>query len=305
MLAVDLEGTFSPVTLSTRLAEFKLPTSVDAAQVSKVLASTRGMTIIIGRESLDECIASFEFGESPDAIQPMAVELLAEILRRNGTEIHEVSNWKATVKDNTLSFRGTIGADSFDSLLGIFSLEQQVDRALPAQEEVAASEPTSASSSGPNATASKKYFDDVQAHIEKVRNYSAQTSGYRAKWNDQQARKIDELGTLHVDPDLVNYGQDVANLLRGNALTIRTGNIEAGATKAEQSLYNGGYYGYSGPFGYSAAYYDPNTSLDYQRVTDARARAAASSDYRTTLKWIDEMSSVMRKAMTARYNVQF
>lgn len=163
---------------------------------------------------------------------------------------------------------------------------------------------------------SKTYFGKVTGFVERVRKYSAQTSGFRAKWNDQQARYIDELGTLNIDQQLIDYGADFANLLRGDALMIRTGNIEAGEIKAAQGLgqpLSGvgsagfGFGGFGGVGDYSNFGFnvDPNTSVDYQSVTNAQAAGAANSDYRSTLSANDKVTVEIRRAMTAKFNVQF
>ena len=134
------------------------------------------------------------------------------------------------------------------------------------------------------------------------------TTGSRAKWSEIQARRVDELGTINVDPDLIAYGADVSSLLRTNALTMQSVNIQAGQTKAEQSLaanYSGSYYGgYYGGYGYSWNY-NPNTTLDYQRVTSAQSRGTAYADYRTTMSTIDKMTGDIRRDMTTKYGVQF
>jgi hypothetical protein len=306
MLAIDLKDSFSPVPLASRLATFQSLLSSDSKSVSTILASVQGLSIIVGRRSLDECILSVEFAQSPASLLPVANALLSEILNRNGTGAPEVETWKPKVDGNRLVFQGPISADSLEGVLGIFSIQQHADKVT----ETARAKPDlPLSTAGPYVNESKAYFDKVTAYIERVRKYSAQTTGYRAKWNDQQARHIDELGTLNVDPQLVDYGSNVATMLRGNALTIRSGNIAAGQVKAAQGLNQAsygyaGYDAYSGYGGYSY-YYDPNTSADYQRVTDAQASSAAYADYRTTLSNIDKLTGDIRREMTAKYKLQF
>lgn len=59
------------------------------------------------------------------------------------------------------------------------------------------------------------------------------------------------MGTLNVDPIVIDYDSNVSQLLRGNAMTIRQGNMVAGATKAQQGLSNDGYD--SGCYDYNSA----------------------------------------------------
>jgi biotin synthase-like enzyme len=74
---------------------------------------------------------------------------------------------------------------------------------------------------------SKYYFEQVTDIVEMVRKHKSKTIGAMGRWNDQKARQIDELNTLNVDPDMIQYGSDVSEMLRGNAITVRKGAINA------------------------------------------------------------------------------
>jgi hypothetical protein len=300
LLAVNLQNTFSPIDLSNRVSSFESLKGLDSKAMAELFSSVQGVSIIVGRKSLSECVLSVEFGQSPASLVPVANAVLNEILNRNGTSAPEVESWKVKTDGNKLAFQGTLSADSLDGILGIFSLrgyaEDVIDRV--------ASKP-SASSDSQMVAASKEYFSKVNAFIERVRKYDAQTTGYRAKWNEQQARRIDELGTLDVDPLLVDYGSNVSNILRGNATSIRSGNVSAGQIQAGQASvgynegygYNGGYYG---GYGYSNADVVRN-----QSVVGAQQRMAGFGSYREAIAEIDKMTGDIRRAMTEKHHVQF
>ncbi len=293
MVATELKDAFSPVPLAKKLESFDSLKAQSPDSVASILASAEGLSIIVGRESLSQCIVKVDFGKSPAGLLPIASDLLAEILRRYGTAAPEVLTWKASVKDNSLAFQGPITEDSLEGILNIFSVRGQAERLA---DKMSGAMQLEKSDDKKVAYTSKNYFDEVDAIVEKTRKHKSQTTGARAKWNDQQARKIDQMGTLNVDPVMVQYGSDVAQLLRGNALTIRQGNMTAGATKAQQGLSNDGYYG---------GYYDSNSSSDYQRVTDVQTRTAAYSDYAGVLSEIDKMTAELRRRMTDQYKIQF
>jgi hypothetical protein len=105
---------------------------------------------------------------------------------------------------------------------------------------------------------------------------------------------MDELGPLNVAPEVVEYGATVAELLRNNALTIRSTNIAAGQAKARQRA-SGGY----------DSSYDANSISAGQGVTDAQARGMAYTDYAKVLAKIDGMTAELRRSMTAKYRIQF
>lgn len=327
LLAVDLENTFSPVSLESRMATFDALNDQDAMSVAKLLSKVEGMSIIVGRRSLSECILTLEFTESPALLEPFATKLLTEILNRNGTGAPEVANWKASVRGNTLAFQGAISADSLDGVMHIFSVRGHADDVASASAGGAAGSAAAGSNAEPGAQpqdsatlmayTSKKYFDEVNNYIERVRKYKAQSTGYRAKWNDQQARRLEELGTLNVDPQLIDYGANVASMLRGNAASIRSGNVKAGQTVAAEGLggyggevnvsgyrnsYYGGYYGGS-TYGYS--YRNAYTIARAEAATSAQQRMAGFGSYKEAQAKIDQLTADTRRAMTDKYQIQF
>jgi len=301
MIAADVRNLISPIPLADKLANFKSLKSNPADSVARTLASIKGFSVIIGRKSLSQCIMTFEFEKSPAGLKPIASEMLAEILERNGTAAPEVLSWEVKTEGNQLSFQGVITEASLAGLLNIFTL---LDEAEGVSQRTLALTDSPGSVSERAAYTTKHYFEQVTESVEQVRKHKAQTSGGLAKWNDQQARRLDGLGTLNVDPIMVQFGGDVAQLLRGNALTVRTGNIEAGKVKATESL-SSNLYGYGGYGNYGNGYYDANSSVDYQRVTDAYARGNAYADFKSVVSQIDQMTASIRKQMTDKYKIQF
>ena len=304
MFAMQVQDILSPAPLAKRLESFTSLKANRPESVARILASVRGVSVIVGRRSLAECILSIEFNKSPASLRPIANELLKEILDRNGTAAPEVLSWTVKVEENTMNFQGPISEASLEGVLNLFSIRAEAEQVADSMGKERMQLDTS---KGPNGYQTKAYFDQVQSVVQRVRKHEAQTPGARAKWNDQHARKIDELGTLNVDPQMVAYSADVSSLLRNNALTMRTTSIKAGQVKAGQelsqgvSVYGGGGYGYGG--GYD--YYDPNSSADYQRVIDAQARGAGYMDYRSMLTTVDKLTAEIRRAMTEKFNLQF
>jgi hypothetical protein len=288
LLAVDLKDYFSPRIVAERLKEFESTKDQNVEEIAKKIATIQGASIIIGRNSLSECIASFEFAESPAELVSIAVPLLDDILKHNGSAVPDILDWKVSVKDNTLNLKGQISVASLDSLIHVFSLANHAERI--------AREPESTESSRPQPEASaydtRHYFDSVTSIVESIRKQSKQDVATRARWSDQKARRIDELSTLNVDPEMVDYGAKVAGMLRESALRIRGVNIQAHTQKAQL----GGYY----TSGYSA-----NTNAEYRIGIQAGATGTGSFDYRQTLSQIDQMTGDIRRSMTQKYSSAF
>ncbi len=301
MLAVNLKNTFSPVNLTSRLGSFESLKNQNSQEMAALFSTVQGVSLIVGRQSLAECILTVEFGQSPASLAAVGSSVLNEVLNRNGTSAPEVTTWKVKVDGNKLSFQGPISAESLDGVLGIFSIRGFAEEV---SEKLAPMSQSTQGSSSAIQIASKEYFDKVNAFIERVRKYEAQTTGYRAKWDEQQARRIDELGTLNVDQQLIEYGSNVSSILRGNSTAIRVGNVAAGQAQAGQansSGYSGGYYGGY----YGGSYVSNRTAMRDAMTTGTQQRMAAGGSYRVALANIDQLTGTVRRAMTEKYNVQF
>jgi hypothetical protein len=307
MLAIDLENALSPVALGQRLGNLDTLKGQDLKSVASVMASTKGISIIIGRKSLKQCILAVEFGQSPAQLQPFAREMLNEILNRSGSSAPEVLEWDVKVDGNKLMFQGAITEASLDGLIGILSIQGHADHAAQAS----SSKPqTDVRGSTPYET--KAYFDRVLKLVKRTEEYEAQTTGYRAKWNDINAKRIDELPSLGVDSEMVAYGANVARLLRENSAAIRGVNVATGQQQAAQGLEggyyaSGGYYGgyYGGSYGGVSGYYDPNSTSDYQMVAGAQARMAGFGSFANTMTQIDQLTGDVRRRMTEKFGTQF
>ena len=293
MVGVDLKDYYAPHAVEQHIQRFDSLQANPAKSVASILASINGISIIIGRQSLSECIFEAEFEKSPASLLPIANELLAEILRQNGSAAPEVLSWKVKADGNKLVFQGAISDVSLDAIVGIFSLD---DQATHISNSMNRKMRLVKSGANQKAYVSKSYFDQIGAAVERTRRHKSQTAGSRAQWNDQQARRIDEMPTLNVDPLVIDYGRDVANLLRGSALAIRRENIRAGEIKAQQNA-NSGFY--------TGGYYSANRIAGQSSATTAAARGRGYTDYRQALTQIDKLTADLRRAMTEKYKIQF
>ena len=87
MLAVSLKDYFSSTRLVSHLEELESLKGQDLKAVANVLASVQGVSVIVGRESLSECIVSMEFAQSPASLQPVADKMFAEVLEKHSVRL--------------------------------------------------------------------------------------------------------------------------------------------------------------------------------------------------------------------------
>lgn len=298
LLAVDLQDTWSPIALERKIESFESLKGMDMKSVATTLSSVHGIRIIVGRRNLNECIISLDFGSSPANLLPVAKNFFVEVLQRNQSSMPEASNWVASMDGNTIAFRGSITVDTLDHLLGIFRVQgQAADITSSGLEPI--QDPRSESAL---LETNKTFYAKSTNIIKRVRDYSASNTGSRAQMNGQMARRLDDLPTLNVDPELVNFTVAVSKGLRGNMVAMQQTNIKAGAEAiannagAPQIGFQGGWQG--GNFGFQ----DDSNSLS--RYADM-AQAQGNYSYRELIAKIDEMEADIRRRMTEKYKVQF
>jgi len=289
------------VAIEQRIESFQSLKGLDTKAIATTLASVQGFRIIIGRKNLDECIISMDFGSSPVYFLPAAKDFFVEMMSRNSSTVLEASKWVASMDGNTIAFRGTVSVETIDQLLGVYTIQRQAANIATAGLEPL--EDTTSESVKLEAT--KNYFAKSTNLINRVQDYSAKNTGERAQWNGHMARRIDELPTLNVDPDLVNFGVKVAEGLRGNMVALQETNIKVGAAAAvdgaggPQVGYSSGYNGYGGYGGYY--YNDSNSPYKYNAV----AQAQGNYSYKELIAAIDTLEAEVRRKMTDKYKVQF
>ncbi len=132
---------------------------------------------------------------------------------------------------------------AFLTSLVLQSFAAQVVKAASKPEQTQQQAQTGQGGDSRTHAATKTYFGDVKTLVAPVRPYDAKTTGYRAKWDKQQARRLDELPTLHVDPQMLDYGVNVASVLRGNGVAIQTGSVNANGGVHGRGQLSGTTYG--------------------------------------------------------------
>jgi hypothetical protein len=161
-----------------------------------------------------------------------------------------------------------------------------------------------------------KHITDLLDDLKKKPKRSTRhTTGQIGVWCKNYASKIDQLSTLHVDPELVEFAEAAANSLRGvhSALASGAANARQGELSVQQT-YNtyssGTLWGYSywgGPIGSYSEWSVPNVKAYQHDRTRARtaARLGAATDARGIMDNLDAAMADMKNKMTAKYNIEF
>lgn len=210
-IAVDIEDMFEDAHAVAVVANTK-SIQTDPAQMKLVEKFAVGLRVVvftanITNEGIRAVIRleskSVDGKLSPDFVKAFVIETLGH----SGAMLEDLQAAKAERGDNTVSLSFLM---SDPELAKVMSLVIPMGM-LPANLETITVAP-----GGPNATATVKYFNAVNAILDQLKKQNEKADDYEktAVWHDTAADKIETLSVLGVDKAVVEYGAGTANRLR-------------------------------------------------------------------------------------------
>ncbi len=302
VLAIEMVDAVSPIPLKEKMATLQslAGTKIDLGALAKLFGEIQGITFSISTEEQFQGQLQIDFSSAATLLQKHGKPVVLEILGRRGILLPEMKEWEGHVEGKALILSGPINAMSIVNLLSLFSSTPSADTSPDESSENSQSEEKK------KGQMSKRYFTSVTRIVEETRNLKGVGIGEHGIWNDKLSRKIDQLPILGVDPDVLNYGANVSQLLRGAGITIRKANIVAGTQIAPDvtTTASAGFgVGYGGGYGYGA--YSINNNEFYNQQVWQQAHATGITQHISNLEQIDNLTRAIRRAMTERYQVEF
>ncbi len=325
ILALDLEDAVTLAGLQERLQTyvanaFLAQHSLQAEQVAKVLVGIRGITLGMTFNEQPFGKIKVDFRDSVTLSPEAAKAALLFALGNHGAMIDEFEDWKPGVSRNQITLEGHLGESGLRRISSLFNRPPS----LKVKEVTAAQQ--AKSQDQVVLEASQAYFAQVSEFlkdlVETMKGSSSYTMAQLGVWMDKYASKIDQLSVLYVDPELVDYGAQVSDMLRDAYNEIRSGaarsRVRQGNTEMQYNYYSSNTtYGYTYRQGYFAAGVVPYGStstvavpnqLAYQHErTRARTeeRVASGNQARGNVENIKKLTADTRRRMTQKYNADF
>ena len=325
IIAIDLAGAFSWERVGKYLhskESLLKEAGVDLKQATSMLQNARGLRvgIRIGEQPSGKLV--LDFGKKVSAPLPadFAKTLVLEILADSGTMIADFSAWTCEVQGTEISLAGSLSRD------GLRRVASLVDSPAPAHAAGGPVEPfVSPGDAKANvASTSLHYFKQITDMFDDLKRdwRELKTLASGAVYFDRYSRRIDQMPTLNVDEDLLDYGQWVSKQFRAAAGAVRTMGIRGGARKAQITGYDvgptasrsWGGTGYSPWGGYRAGYaqvnyYNPHDTIKRVGAERRKIKSQETATMATNVFAIrDNVTSAtndVRRAMTQKYQVQF
>ncbi len=316
-----------------------------------MLASIKGVTLGINFGDKSYGLLRLDFSEDATLVSSIAKPLAVELLNAYGVMVDDVADWKVEVHGNRISLTG---AFTEKGLTRVNSLIHLPSPALHAHAQGEASSPPVASDRTPSATPKKSQQTQPKTPLEATQAYfkiaemllqdlkrdkrEMKTVGQLAQWMDGYAVKIDRLPTLHVDPEMLQFGRYVSMQLHNGSLSLKGIGIQEGVSEVNAAnsskIYGGALgnisqnnwqsgdgsvggnygrrvetnaaYGVAQHFGvYGAAKSSIRQANQATTQVQIQSQASAGSTMVQIQENIETADAQIRQSMTDKYQVQF
>lgn len=338
IMLLDLQDAFAAHELDLEKLESVQKSKVDKAELNKLIASVKGVMLgITFRDKLNARL-KVDFGADATFIAEMAKPLILDIIGSYGVMLDELADWKLEVKGKTVFLGGALTSSGLSRLATLTRLPtsalQHTD--APAATTVAA---TDEHAEKPNPVeTTKKYYQSVTTLVESLRELKSdmKTMGQLAQWFENYGRRVDDLPTLGVDPEMLEFGAYISSQLHGAAMGLKgvtiQKNVDQNVATNNTRIYGGALgnisqYGwqqgsYGGNYGRrmetNAAYgiarsggvagainSDLRQQQQAQTAVRIQAKATAATGVQQISQNIQTATTQIRQSMTAKYQVQF
>ena len=305
LFAVNLQELLDPVAMSHRVASSKVLEGKTAEQkaVTHLLARLKGMRLAMQIDKEIHAALAFDFDGATVPEASYLKPLLAELLDDAGAHIDEVETADVKIEPTSVVLSSQLADGSFRRLMTLILTPVSVQQKdyTPPQAKAPPSE----------AEATQKYFTLVNNTIRdlQVLNHSAKEYNKTATWHDNYARKIGEFPTDNVDPEVVQYGHDMASALRALAASLRGVPTEVNHLENHINYQiNVGAYGPAGTWtawGYNPAPWEVSSNLQETRAAQDDAVEKGSSQRDQIWKSMVSERESTQGRMSQKYNVKF
>jgi hypothetical protein len=315
VFAVDLENAASPVavrkSIMARSFDVLGDPKIDLNALSQILAGVKGVCFRInaGEQLTGKCVITFSDDTTP--LATVGKRLILDQLANAGMDIPDLKQWICNSDGKTLVCDGALSTDGLFRLLSLIQLPSASSdapaAATTATPGTTASPGTTATpgtpaapaagAADPKLAASQAYFQSVSRILDNMPRGAS--LGDSAAWLRRDAKRIDQLPMLNVDPDLLAWGTNISAQFYDCANLLAVG--QAQVTSAASIGSTESYYGGNGV--QDRINYDNTVK---QRTASAQAQRAASIAPATKIM-SDALASrsKVRAQMVARYNAEF
>jgi hypothetical protein len=318
VFAIDLQDMVGPTAVRYAYDAGDLPSldklSEDARRpLLTALGGAKGLRLNIhaGEELRGELIV--DFGSDVSAISEHAKEFVIDILKSADLYEPTVDAWQFKAKGNQIMGDGAMAPDALNRLLVLLAPTnnlQHEDAANGSAGTASSAEPAPAApaaSKNDAASASQQYYKAVSKILDTLSPKASPTAS--ATWLIAKARQIENMPIMNVDPELLAWGNMVAESINRAAQELALGQQKAKIASTSvnaptgYTTYSGdGSGGDAGTAESRAAY---RNAQNQRRAAAQTERGAAAERALNILNALLPTRGKIRSDMTQKYGVEF
>jgi hypothetical protein len=204
ILALDLKGALREENVRNAVAASAVLKSIPPDQATSILSSVQGVKFGVRVADAMTGRLQIDFAENAAPLGPVAKPLILAMVGRAGAMLDEFPAWTAEVEGNHLALTGDLTNDGMQRIFSLLELDAAVVHAPTPYDPP----PTPKEAM---AKATRRYFKAVSKYVESSQRLSrADSVGQAIMWLENFARRVQNLPTKNVDPDVIEYGKYVA-----------------------------------------------------------------------------------------------
>ncbi|WP_437205737.1 hypothetical protein [Planctomicrobium sp. SH664] len=327
VMSIDLDHALDPAIVKMHLeADRRLANQPEKiASLVSLIEGLRGVTLTVQIGDSNDSHVHIDFAQPIGDLAEPVKNFFVEVLHQTGAAIDEFENATVTAAGNSALLSAPLSDESLRRILSLITSTPSSTPEPPAPLAAAtAASPTLPAPGGkaPSATRSprptstvspsRKYLTSVNRVIDDLTKALRRAKNYEqtAFWHENFARKIDELPSQDVDPQLLEYGSHVATRLRALARSLRGQaliiNTHEGTITYDMS-YDPGWASLNvwGGFGYRQPSYNVTSNVQQVREKQAAAITAGAQQRDEIWQMINEERAAIDRAMREKYGSNF
>ena len=276
--------------------------SLKLDQVADLITSLQGIVIEITFTDKATAMARIDFAQTVPFNKTVAKALVLATLESKHMSLPGSDSFTFSVVDKSIIVESDLLLDSVRRILSLmeppstkFSSLKNVNVEKPSGDDIAQN--------------SLAYFHATQSLIKDLRKH-ARSYNSDSYWMDRYVKKIDSLPILHVDNDLLDYGEKLSETLESMSGARKNDRLQAGVAArgdlSQGTISNNYGYGSGSGYGYGNYSYSNPRSRETAAGNDvANAAAAGTSVKIQGWELIDTATIQVRRGLTMRYNIEF
>jgi hypothetical protein len=303
VVGVDLTDLLSPQQVRRWLATVPaLKSAKNLDELATLVASLGVVRLSVAVSDTIDARLRLDFG-APVAAHVAALKTaVLQWLDDAGARVEVLAGAQVAASGNSLTFEAPLDESAMRKILTLIQSPR-----LPSPGDAS----VRSESAPPNAIASAAYYDSVCEALNALirKNQNATNYDKTAAWHENFARKIAELPTAGVDPELVSWGRRVGSELMALARSLRGVPIEVDRLQRSIRVDATTDYGWYATSADSGPMYFPWWRSETSNAQDVRAQQddviARNADQRDAVWRMlrDETTEVARK-MESKYQIK-